>query len=196
MAHARRRRDLTENAPTGCGRGSQGAPAVVVLRLCYPGLVSETKQQSPKPAAAKKTAKKTANKSSDETFADLVKKHPELQEILAVQAAQSKLISDLQTRVGAMELVAPASMRAMSYEEIAKIAEEDPNFEFEVLEKWTFLGEEFNPGRRVCSNHYQSLLEFVRSGLRLGKPAVDPGQLFEDASVARIRAQAREYAEG
>jgi hypothetical protein len=124
------------------------------------------------------------------TFEDLVKEFPEIGEIMATQRAQAVVQQDLEARVGALEIAAPASMRAMSLEEIKAQIEGDFNFEFEVLELWGFLGEKFEPGRRVRASYYSQLLDFVRSGLKLGKP-VDGGALNAAALDARIRAQAR-----
>ena len=81
-------------------------------------------------------------------------------------------------------------MRSMSFDEIVETIDRDINFEFEVLAPWSFLGENFVPGRLMRAAHYNQILDFVRDGLKLGKP-MNGGALNTAAENARVRAAAR-----
>lgn len=130
--------------------------------------------------------------SSKKSFDELVKKHPELGEMMATQAAQAKMLLDLEARIGVLEISAPASTRAMSLEEIQATIKKDINFEFEVLEPWTFVGEVFVAGRIVRAAFYKDLTQYVRAGLKLGRP-VNGAALNTAAETAKIRAAARNH---
>lgn len=142
-------------------------------------------------AAPKTPGSSTAKKKS--SIEELVKQCPELGDVLATQKAQAKMILDLEARVGALEIAAPATMRAMSYEEIEATIRRDINFEFEVLEAWTFVGETFVTGRIVRAAFYRDLLQYVKAGLKLGRP-IDGGALNDAANAAKIRQAARSHA--
>jgi hypothetical protein len=111
-------------------------------------------------------------------------------ELRATQNAQALMLRDLESRVQVLEIAAPAAMRALSLEEVEVIVKENRNQDLEVLEQWSFLGEVFEPGRRVKAAYYDHLLDFVRSGLKLGLP-IDGGKLNTAAAEARVRADAR-----
>jgi hypothetical protein len=141
----------------------------------------------------KAATKASSSKKKDDSFEELARKYPQVAEMLATQQAQAKLIMDLEARVGALEIAAPATMRAMSFEEIESMIKKDINFDFEVLEAWTFVGETFVAGRVVRASFYRDLLQYVKAGLKLGKP-MNGGALNDAAAAARIRAGARNHA--
>lgn len=147
----------------------------------------EDGKAAPKPPSSSSTKKKAS------TIEELVKQYPVVGEMLETQSAQAKMILDLEARVGALEIAAPAAMRAMSYEEIEAMIKKDINFDFEVLEPWTFVGETFVAGRVVRAAFYREILSYVKAGLKLGRP-MNGGALNDAAAAARIRTAARSHA--
>lgn len=100
-------------------------------------------------------------------------------------------MQDIRARVQVLEIAKPASLRAMSVEEIEVAIRDGAHgkVKFEVLEEWEWMGETFKAGRVLVAAQYRHLVPYVREqGLKLALP-VDGGALEQAAVEAAARSE-------
>lgn len=101
-------------------------------------------------------------------------------------------VDELRARLEVVEVALPSDLRTLSADAVAQAVEENPYVTLEVLEDCVFpAGVAFRKGDTIRADHYPHLVDYVRSGLKLGIPQ------DQSEHVRKLREQAQaqiEYA--
>lgn len=126
---------------------------------------TSTRPPAPEPAEprAETAARPTADRVSvmEGTLAGLVER---------VKDAERRT-KELEAMVGQLQVSVPATLMAMSREQVKAAIAANPHAKFVVLEEYRHLSQVLPARREVKANQYRNLLDHVENGLRLGKKA-------------------------